>query len=149
MRALGKLRAFARRLRRRRRINRHDEARHDRLSVFVSSDLDGHEPADDFRASFAILRKLERRDDVFGRVALDGDLRVDSADQRGMAARTFAVVAAMVHDDDGALERVADRVCGSDIGRHILVVAFRAGEAPVEGVDHDDDGPRSASRNAA
>ena len=78
----------------RRRHRRDDDARPDRLIVFVPSDLDGHQPTDDFRSGLAVLRKFERRDDVFGRVALDGYLRVDGADQRRMSARPLAVVAA-------------------------------------------------------
>ena len=62
-----------------------------------------------------------------------------------MSARPLAVVAAVVHDDDETIEGGADGVGGADVGRHVLIRAFRAREAAVERVDDDGDGPWSPS----
>jgi len=55
-----------------------------------------------------------------------------------VAARPGAFNAAMMNDDDGAAEGLADGVGGCDVRRHVLVLGFRALQAAVEGVeDHD------------
>ena len=55
-----------------------------------------------------------------------------------MAARSIAIVSAMVDDDHDAAERVADRVGGADVGGHVLVAVLAARERAVERVDADD-----------
>src|SRR5215471_11800129 len=53
-----------------------------------------------------------------------------------MAARSGAINAAVVNDDNGTLESLSDRVCSVEIGRHVLVARFRAAKAAIEGVEH-------------
>ena len=55
-----------------------------------------------------------------------------------MTARALAVVTAVVDDDDEAVEGVADRIGGLDVGGHVFVGAFRTLERAVERVDADD-----------
>src|SRR5262245_19871033 len=59
-----------------------------------------------------------------------------------MAARAGAINATMVNDDNGTLERFSDRVCGIEIGRHVLVARFRATKAAIESVEHHQNGSR-------
>ena len=53
-----------------------------------------------------VFHKLDRGDDIVRGVAFDGDLRVDGAHERAVAARAGSFVAAMVDDDHGAIEGV-------------------------------------------
>ena len=56
----------------------------------------------------------------------DFNLAVDCAGERGVAARAFIVDAAMVDHDDGTAEGFTHCVGCSDVGAHILVLAFAA-----------------------
>src|SRR5262249_13481510 len=88
-----------------------------------------------------ILHPLDGNHDVVGGVALRGELGGARAGQGGVAAGSGAIDAAVVDDDDRALERGADCVSGVDVGGHVLVAALGASDAAVEGVEHDRDGP--------
>ena len=46
-------------------------------------------------------------------------------------------MAAMVHDDNGAVEGVPDCIGGFDIVGHIAIVAFGPGKRAVQRVDGD------------
>jgi hypothetical protein len=52
-----------------------------------------------------------------------------------MAARACSFMAAMMDDDDGAVEGVPDCIGGLHIGSHVAIVAFGPGKGAVQGVD--------------
>ena len=116
-------------------LDRDDDARGYLVAVIVYPDLDHLKPAGEFVALWAVFHQFDGGDDVVRGVAFDGDLRIDGAHERAMAARARSFVAAMVDDDDGAIEGIADRVGGLDIGRHVAIVAFGTGKRSVQRVD--------------
>jgi hypothetical protein len=71
--------------------DRLDDARRYRVAVFVLPDVDRDKATHDLQTDGSVFRRLARRD---GGVALDADLDIGSAEQRGMAARALAVVPA-------------------------------------------------------
>ena len=103
------------------------------------ADGDGFEPGADGRAFGTVLHVFDLDDEVTGDVAADFELRLDRAGERGVAAWSGAFDAAMVNHDDGTVEGLDQGFGGVDIGGHVLVGAFAAPDAAVEGVESDDD----------
>ena len=68
--------------------------------------------------------KFKLGDDVAAAVALDTDLDVERADEGRMPTRPLGGIAAVVHNDDEAIEGGADGVGGADVRAHGLVVIF-------------------------
>ena len=100
----------------------------DWVPVVIRANLDRLKAAGHHLAFRAIFHMLDLDDDVIGCVPLDGQLCLGRAGQRGMAAWSIAGNAAMVNDDDGAIESVPDGVCGSHVGTHVFVAALRSGK---------------------
>ena len=74
---------------------------------------------------------------TFLTVAHDLELGVHCARQRRVTARVGLVVAAMVDNDDHAIESIAQRLGRNDVGGHIDVLALRSDQALVQGIEHD------------
>ena len=106
------------------------------LAIDVLADLDDFGGAADLEA----LRPVAHRHVLDGdqhALAHDLELGVDGAGQRRVAARMGFVVAAMVDNDDDAVEGVAQRLGRDDVGGHVDVLALRPDQALVEGVEDD------------
>ena len=66
-----------------------DDAGGDRVAVRVAPDLHVFQPRDEDEACLAVLGQLQLGDDVVFRVAADGDLHVERAHERAVAARAL------------------------------------------------------------
>src|SRR5262249_35630725 len=93
---------------------RDDDAGRHQVAVVVEAELDAFELAAHRRSRLAVLHELDRRRDDAFLVAVDGDLSVVGPGETGMAARTATGDAAMVDDDDEAIESHADGISGAD-----------------------------------
>src|SRR4029077_11568148 len=88
-------------------LDRHDDAGGYLVTVIGSPDLDHLKPAGELVALWTVFHQFDGGDDIIRGVGFDSDLRVDSANERAMAARARSFVAAMVDDDAGSVERQA------------------------------------------
>jgi hypothetical protein len=99
--------------------------------VIVYSDFDNFELASELVTLRPVFHKLDGGDYVVCGVALDGDLRIDGAHERTMAARACSFVPAVVHNNNDATEGVPDCIGGLHIGGHVAIVAFGPGKGAV------------------
>src|SRR5262249_43477520 len=108
-----------------------------RVTVTVRPQLDLFQLAYDLRALFAILEPFDRDPDDVSVVALNGELHVDRASERGVTAWPVASDSAVVDYGHSAFEGFADRIRGADIGGHIFVVVLTSGQRAIKSVDHN------------
>ena len=81
-----------------------DDAACDRLAVVIDADLDHLQCGREARTLGTVLHGLDFGDDVVRGVTFDGDLHIDGPGQRGMSARPCAIDAAVVDDQNRAIE---------------------------------------------
>src|SRR4051812_36493548 len=81
------------------RISGLDNARSNRLAVFVGADLHDNKLTVLRIALKPVLHMLHRRDDAARGIAPNGNLRITSAGQSRVTARAFAIHATMMDDD--------------------------------------------------
>jgi hypothetical protein len=70
----------------RRLVRGFDDTACHRLAVFIRANIDDGKTTDDLVALWTILHEFDRRNDIAGFVSLYGDLSVDGARKRGVAA---------------------------------------------------------------
>jgi hypothetical protein len=92
-----------------------DHTRRDFVAVIVYPYLDHFKTADELVTLLPVFHKLDGRYDIVRGIPLDRDLRVDGANERAMSSRPGSLVAAMMHDDNGAIESVSNRIGSFDI----------------------------------
>src|SRR5215469_11354013 len=98
-----------------------NDAGGDWLAVAVKADLDDGELTGDRFVGRSVFHQLGSGEDHPLAFPFDGELSVDRPGQAAVPTRPGSVDAAMVDDDDGAVELLAQAIGGATIGGHIFV----------------------------